>query len=95
MKADVVVGLRIQHERLHEMFIPSLGEYYEIYGITKEKIMTYTDDNSIFLHPGPIHRGVEVQPDVPDIPKSKVQEQVKAGIALRMALLELLCNKHS
>lgn len=84
--ADVVMGLRMQLERQTEDFFSSLDEYNEFYGITPE-VMSFAKQNSIFMHPGPMNRGVEVVEEVSDSYASTVEEQVTNGVFTRMALL--------
>ena len=85
---DVVMGLRMQLERQTGGFFSSLDEYNEFYGITPD-IMNFAKDSAIFMHPGPMNRGVEVISKVADSKESKVEEQVTNGVATRMALLYL------
>ncbi len=86
--ADVVMGLRMQLERQTGGFFSSLDEYNEFYGITPD-IMKLARNSAIFMHPGPMNRGVEVVSKVADSKNSKVEEQVTNGVATRMALLYL------
>ena len=87
--ADVVMMLRVQNERMSEAFFPSAREYYNFYGLTRER-MRLTKKNTIVMHPGPINRGVEIDSDVADAPNSVILEQVSNGVAIRMAVLYLL-----
>lgn len=84
--ADVVMGLRMQLERQTSGLFPTLEEYHKLYGITKDKLSKAKPD-VIFMHPGPMNRGVEVDDYVADFEGSVVQEQVTNGEAIRMALL--------
>jgi len=84
--SDVVMGLRMQLERQNMSFFSSLDEYNEFYGITPE-IMELAKKTSIFMHPGPMNRGVEVVESVSDSDSSVVEEQVTNGVFVRMALL--------
>lgn len=86
--ANVVMGLRMQLERQSGGFFSSLDEYNELYGITSE-IMESANPSAIFMHPGPMNRGVEVITSVADSESSMVEEQVTNGVATRMALLYL------
>ena len=86
--ADVVMGLRMQLERQSGGFFSSLDEYNEFYGITPE-IMRFASTGAIFMHPGPINRGVEVITEVADSKISQVEDQVTNGVAVRMAILYL------
>jgi aspartate carbamoyltransferase catalytic subunit len=87
--ADVVMMLRVQHERQNEAFVPSTREYYNFYGLTRER-MRLAKKDTIVMHPGPMNRGVEIDSDVADAPYSVILDQVANGIATRMAVLYLL-----
>ena len=87
--ADVIMTLRIQHERQNEAFIPSTREYYNFFGLTREK-MRMAKKDTIVMHPGPINRGVEIDSDVADAGYSVILNQVANGVAIRMAVLYLL-----
>jgi aspartate carbamoyltransferase catalytic subunit len=87
--ADVVMMLRVQHERQTEAFLPSTREYYNFYGLTRER-MRLAKKDTIVMHPGPMNRGVEIDSDVADAPYSVILDQVANGIATRMAVLYLL-----
>ncbi len=89
--ADVVMGLRIQLERQEKGLFPSIGEYAQFYGINCERIQL-AKPNAIVMHPGPVNRGVEISYDVLDSPCCLKDEQVTSGVAVRMALLEMLCK---
>jgi aspartate carbamoyltransferase catalytic subunit len=88
-KADVIMMLRIQLERQGQMLLPSLREYARVFGLTEEKLSQAKPD-VLIMHPGPINRGVEISPAVADGPYSVILDQVKNGVAVRMALLYLL-----
>jgi aspartate carbamoyltransferase catalytic subunit len=90
--ADVVMMLRIQHERMHGHFIPSTREYFTLFGLTPERVRRAKDD-VIIMHPGPMNRGVEIDSDVADGPFSVILEQVANGVAVRMAVLYLLAGQ--
>jgi aspartate carbamoyltransferase catalytic subunit len=90
--ADVVMMLRIQHERMHGHFIPSTREYFTLFGLTPERLK-YAAPDVIILHPGPMNRGVEIDSDVADGPYSVILEQVANGVAVRMAVLYLLAGQ--
>jgi aspartate carbamoyltransferase catalytic subunit len=86
-QADVVYVLRMQLERMHEAFVPSLREYAARYQVTA----AHLGPNQVLMHPGPVNRGVELSADAIDSPQALIGEQVKAGVAVRMAVLyELL-----
>jgi aspartate carbamoyltransferase catalytic subunit len=90
--ADVVMMLRIQHERMHGHFIPSTREYFSLFGLTPERVGRAKPD-VIIMHPGPMNRGVEIDSDVADGPYSVILEQVTNGVAVRMAVLYLLAGQ--
>ena len=87
--ADVVMGLRIQLERQQAGNFPSLNEYAEFYGVNG-KLLSLAKPNAIIMHPGPVNRGVELTGKVIDHDKSRIEDQVFSGIAVRMAALYLL-----
>jgi len=89
--ADVIMALRIQLERMHAGFFPSLREYARIYGINSDRLRLAADD-VIVMHPGPMNRGVEITGEVADGPRSVILEQVTNGVAVRMAVLYLLAG---
>jgi aspartate carbamoyltransferase catalytic subunit len=93
--ADVVMMLRIQLERMEGGFFPSLREYFNVFGMTRERAALAKPD-AIIMHPGPMNRGVEIASDVADGPASVILEQVANGVAVRMAVLYLLAggNEH-
>ena len=82
-EADVVYVLRMQRERMGEAFVPSLREYTALYGITPERVR----EGQVVMHPGPMNRGVEIDPRVADSPAALVTDQVRAGLVVRMAVL--------
>ncbi len=87
--ADVVMLLRIQHERQTSTHFPSLGEYTALFGLNKNR-MSWLKPNALIMHPGPINRGVEIDSDLADSSQSVILEQVTNGIAVRMAVIYLL-----
>ncbi len=87
--ADVVMMLRLQHERTAGRLIPSVREYYRFYGLDAEKLSLAKPD-AIVMHPGPMNRGVEIDPAIADGPRSVINEQVEMGVAVRMAVLDAL-----
>ncbi len=87
--ADVVMMLRTQFERQKEVFFPSIREYFRLYGLDAAK-MNGARDEAIIMHPGPINRGIEIDPQLADGPYSVILDQVSNGVALRMALLYLI-----
>ncbi|EJF87972.1 aspartate carbamoyltransferase [Bartonella vinsonii subsp. arupensis OK-94-513] len=89
--ADVIMMLRLQHERMTGSFIPSIREYFHYFGLHKENL-AYAKSDCIVLHPGPINRGVEIASDIADGPQSMIHTQVEMGIAVRMAVMEALLD---
>jgi aspartate carbamoyltransferase catalytic subunit len=87
--ADVVMVLRIQRERLAGALLPSMREYARLFGINASRLSRAKPD-AIVMHPGPINRGVELNGDIADGPRSVILDQVEAGVAVRMAVLYLL-----
>jgi aspartate carbamoyltransferase catalytic subunit len=86
-EADVVYVLRMQHERMRDSFVPSLREYARRYQITTARL----HPGQLLMHPGPVNRGVEISGEAIDSPQALIGAQVKAGVAVRMAVLyELL-----
>jgi aspartate carbamoyltransferase catalytic subunit len=81
--ADVIYVLRMQRERMGEAFVPSLREYTALYGITPERVR----DGQVVMHPGPMNRGIEIDPRVADSPAALVTDQVRFGLVVRMAVL--------
>lgn len=86
---DVLYLLRIQLERQGEPLFPSLREYASLFGINKKRLQM-TKPDLILMHPGPINRGVEIAPEVADMPQAVITAQVTNGVAVRMAVLYLL-----
>jgi aspartate carbamoyltransferase catalytic subunit len=89
--ADVIMMLRIQQERMQGAFFPSLREYFNVFGMTTDRVKLAKPD-VIIMHPGPMNRGVEIASDVADGPYSVILEQVANGVAVRMAVLYLLAG---
>jgi len=87
--ADVVMMLRLQHERFAGRLIPSAREYYRFYGLDAEKL-SHAKPDAIVMHPGPMNRGVEIDPSIADGPRSVITDQVEMGVAVRMAVLDAL-----
>ena len=88
--ADFVMALRLQKERMTAHLLPSLREYHQLFGITRDKLKN-CNENVKVLHPGPVNRGVEISSDLMDDPEfSLIQNQVTSGVAVRMALLYLI-----
>ena len=88
---DALYVLRLQLERMKAGFIPSLREYNRVFGVTSERLARAPDE-LLVLHPGPMNRGVEIDSDVADGPRSVILPQVTNGVAVRMAVLYLLAG---
>jgi aspartate carbamoyltransferase catalytic subunit len=90
--ADFVMTLRLQRERMTAHLLPSLREYHQRYGITRDRLKLGKPEVKV-LHPGPVNRGVEISSDLMDDPQfSLISQQVTSGVAIRMALLYLIGN---
>jgi aspartate carbamoyltransferase catalytic subunit len=89
--ADAVMALRIQKERMASGLLPSLREYAARYGLTRERLAA-ARPGAVVMHPGPMNEGVEIAPDVAAGSQSLIEEQVRNGVAVRMALLYLLAG---
>lgn len=90
--ADVVIMLRLQKERMQGALLPSEQEYFNNFGLTREKLALAKPD-AIVMHPGPINRGVEIESEVADGPQSVILEQVSNGIAVRMAVMSMVLGR--
>jgi aspartate carbamoyltransferase catalytic subunit len=89
--ADALNVLRLQLERMHAGYVPSLREYNRVFGVTRERVEAAPRE-LVVLHPGPMNRGVEIDSDVADGPNSVILDQVTNGVAIRMAVLYLLAG---
>lgn len=89
---DVVGLLRMQQERTTEHLVPSLREYTARYGLTLRRVDAMRHD-ALVMHPGPMNRGVEISAEVADLPRSVIIDQVRNGVATRMAVLFLLLGQ--
>ena len=87
--ADVIMGLRLQKERMRTATVPSSSEFYKHYGLSPERLKLAKPD-AIVMHPGPTNRGVEIAASVADGPQSVILEQVTYGIAVRMAVMSII-----
>ncbi|HIK16608.1 MAG TPA: aspartate carbamoyltransferase catalytic subunit [Leptolyngbyaceae cyanobacterium M33_DOE_097] len=88
--ADFVMTLRLQRERMTNHLLPTLREYHQQFGITRDRLKLCNPDVRV-LHPGPVNRGVEISSDLMDDPQfSLISQQVTSGVAVRMALLFLM-----
>ena len=90
--SDAVNMLRIQNERISETYFPSIREYVQQYGLTKN-ILDSLNKEIIVMHPGPINRGVEITSEVADSKQAIILDQVENGVAIRMAVMYLLASK--
>jgi aspartate carbamoyltransferase catalytic subunit len=90
-KADVVMMLRVQRERMNQSFFPSAREYSRRYGLDGRR-MALLPEHAIVMHPGPMNRGMEITPQVADSARSTIVEQVTNGVSVRMAVLYLLLS---
>ncbi len=89
---DIIMMLRLQTERMKGSFVPSIREYYRLYGLDYEKLKVAKPD-ALIMHPGPMNRGVEIASEVADdIDRSLIREQVEMGVAVRMACLDALVS---
>jgi len=89
---DVIMMLRIQKERMNNDTIPSESQYFKSFGLNQERLQI-AKKNALVLHPGPINRGVEIESEVADGKQSVILNQVKFGIAIRMAVMTMMVNK--
>ncbi len=92
LDADVVMGLRIQNERISSNMFPSVREYSRFFGIDQKRL-EFAKPDALLLHPGPVNRGVELSSGVVDSDQSLINEQVTNGVAVRMAVMYLLSRK--
>ena len=90
---DVVMMLRLQHERMMAAgLIPSLREYARYWGLTLDRLQAHARPDVLIMHPGPVNRGIELSPEVADGPYSVILDQVAKGVAVRMGVLLLLAG---
>jgi aspartate carbamoyltransferase catalytic subunit len=89
--SDVVMMLRVQHERMSDAYFPSIREYSRRYGLDSDRV-ALLPDHAIVMHPGPMNRGVEIAAGVADSSRSTIVEQVANGVSVRMAVLYLLLS---
>ncbi len=85
---DVIIMLRLQKERMQGALLPSEHEYFQLYGLTEERL-AFAAPDAIVMHPGPANRGVEIASQVADGPSSVILQQVTYGIAVRMAIMSM------
>ncbi|MDA0998215.1 MAG: aspartate carbamoyltransferase catalytic subunit [Proteobacteria bacterium] len=87
---DIVMMLRLQKERMNGNYLPSVREYFHFFGLDYGKL-SVANPNALIMHPGPMNRGVEIDSEVADdFGRSAIHEQVEMGVAVRMAVLEIL-----
>ena len=89
--ADIVMMLRLQLERMDGAYLPSRREYFRFYGLTQERLKRAAPD-ALVMHPGPMNRGIEIDSAIADGPRSVITEQVEMGVAVRMAVLDMLAG---
>ncbi len=92
--ADVIMMLRIQKERMTQASLPDADRYFARYGLTPERLALAKPD-AIVMHPQPMNRGIEIASDVADGPQSVIRDQVRNGVAVRMAVLSEVCEGRS
>ncbi|MEE8623210.1 MAG: aspartate carbamoyltransferase catalytic subunit, partial [Alphaproteobacteria bacterium] len=92
---DIVMMLRLQTERMHGAFVPSIREYFHFFGLDTAKLAAAKPD-ALIMHPGPMNRGVEIDTELADdIHRSVIAEQVESGVAVRMACLDAVTQNLS
>ncbi len=93
-EVDIIMMLRLQMERMDANYIPSIREFFHFFGLDKEKLALAKPD-ALIMHPGPMNRGVEIDSDVADdVERSVIREQVEMGVAVRMAVVEVLARNN-
>lgn len=86
---DIIIMLRLQHERMRAAYVPSLREYFHFFGLDR-KVLAHAHPDVLVMHPGPVNRGVEIDSVIVDDPEcSLIHQQVETGVAVRMAVLDL------
>jgi len=91
---DVVIMLRLQRERMLGHLIASEQEYFNLYGLTQDKV-ALADSNAIIMHPGPMNRGLEISSEVADSDQAVILEQVTNGIATRMSIMSIVMESQA
>jgi aspartate carbamoyltransferase catalytic subunit len=90
---DIIMMLRLQTERMHGSFVPSIREYFHFYGLDAEKL-AFAKPDALVMHPGPMNRGVEIDSEIADdIHRTVIYQQVEMGVAVRMACLDALTRR--
>lgn len=92
-KVDVVMLLRVQHERHEEKMHETVEEYHEKYGLNKKRVQAMKD-SAIIMHPAPFNRNVEIADDVVECEKSRIFKQVQNGVFIRMALIHMVLGEN-
>ena len=92
-KVDVVMLLRVQHERHENAMQETKEEYHNMYGLNKERVARMKD-NAIIMHPAPFNRGVEIADDVVECEKSRIFKQVQNGVYVRMAMIYMVLGEN-
>lgn len=92
--ANIVITLRLQHERMHQKLVNSLDEYHRDYGLTRKNLAGAAED-ALIMHPGPINRGVEIDAEIAYGERSLILEQVTNGVAIRMAVMAMIVGSRS
>lgn len=90
---DIIIVLRLQLERMQGARLPTGDAFYDCYGLTQASLM-HAKSNALIIHPGPINRGVEIQSEIADSPQAVILDQVTNGIAVRMAILNMVARTH-
>lgn len=91
-KVDVVMLLRVQHERHETKMQETVNEYHKLYGLNKERVAKMKN-NAIIMHPAPFNRGVEIADDIVECEKSRIFKQVENGVYIRMAMIYMALEK--
>lgn len=91
-KVDVVMLLRVQHERHETKMQETVNEYHKLYGLNKQRVAKMKD-NAIIMHPAPFNRGVEIADDIVECEKSRIFKQVENGVYVRMAMIYMALEK--
>lgn len=92
-EVDIVMMLRLQNERMHGSYVPSVREYFRFYGLDQERL-AFAKPDALVMHPGPMNRGVEIDSELADdIDRSLIHTQVAMGVAVRMACLHALLRR--
>lgn len=93
--ADVVITLRIQHERMMASECPDIDDYRHEYGLNRARLLAHARPDALLMHPGPVNWGIELDPDLKAWPRNAIEEQIHNGVAVRMAVLDWLAGEHA